>query len=163
MTLPSPNPCYAPKLSKAGLWHGPTSADLRSAHGLWAPEGWDTRADHPSCPGHRIGTDRKCLNGCPPIPGGHACTPRAAPPGLGDPCSGRSQIMVFLVAQPGRPFVIFFCHQASKFVSRCWAHCWALSRRASSVGCSSSDSLKDVSSLELGRCIFCCISGVFSS
>ena len=73
--------------------------------------------------------------------------------------------MVSLVTQPGRPFAIFLCHQASKFVSRCQARCQALSHRASSVGCSSSeddssDSLEDVSSLGLGWHHFCRAGGV---
>ena len=75
--------------------------------------------------------------------------------------------MVSLVTQPKRPFVIFLCHQASKFVSKCRAHCPALSRRALLVGCSSLeddslDSLEDASSLGLGWCRFCHVGGVFS-
>ena len=84
MTQLSPNPHYAPKSNKAGLWHGPTSADLGSAHGSLAPEGWGTRVDHPSSPGRRIGTDRKGPNGHPQIPGSLACTPRVTLPGQGD-------------------------------------------------------------------------------
>ena len=45
--------------------------------------------------------------------------------------------MVSLLTQPRMPFAIFLHHQASKLVSKCQAHCWALSWRASSVGCSS--------------------------
>ena len=84
MTRPSPNPRYAPKSSKAGLWRRLTSADLRPAHRSWAPEVWGTQVDHPSSPVCRTGTDHKCPIGCPQILGSHACTPRAAPPDLGD-------------------------------------------------------------------------------
>ena len=67
--------------------------------------------------------------------------------------------MVSLVAQPVVPLTIFIQCQASKFVSSCQAHCWALSWRASSVGCSSSEddlleSFEGVSSLGLGWCCF---------
>ena len=149
-----------PKSSKASLWCGPTTADLGSAHGSWAPEVWGTWVDHPLSPGCRTGTDHKCLIGCPQILGSHACTPRAAPLGLGDSVAPSHalegcRIMVSLVTQPGRPFAIFLHCQASKFVSKCWTYCWALSWRALSVGCSSleddfSDSLEGVSSLGLG-------------
>ena len=78
------------------------------------------------------------------------------------------QINMSLVAQPAMPLAIFLHHQASKFVSSCRARCWALSWRASLVGCSSSeddllDSLEGVSSLGLGWHHFCQVDWIFSS
>ena len=76
--------------------------------------------------------------------------------------------MVSLVARPATPLAIFLHHQASKFLSSCQAHCWALSWRASSVSCSSSeddslDSLEGVSSLGLGWHCFRWVDWIFSS
>ena len=64
------------------------------------------------------------------------------------------------------PLAIFLHHQASKFVSSCHAHCWALLWRASSVGCSSSeddslDSLEGMFSLRLGWHHFCWVDWIF--
>ena len=75
MTRLSQNLHYAPKSSKAGLWHGLTSAGLRSACGSWAIEGQGTLVDHPSSPGCRISTDHKCPIRRPQILGSHTCTP----------------------------------------------------------------------------------------
>ena len=60
--------------------------------------------------------------------------------------------MVSLVAQPATPVAIFLCCQALKLVSSHRAHCRTLSRRASSVGCSSSedDSLDSLEGILLG-------------
>ena len=76
--------------------------------------------------------------------------------------------MVSLMAQLAMPLAIFMHRQASKFVSSCPAHCWALLWRAWSVGCSSSEddllnSLEGVSSLELGWRCFCWVDWIFSS
>ena len=76
--------------------------------------------------------------------------------------------MVSLVAQPTTPLAIFLCHQASKSVSSCQAHCQALLWRALSVGCSSLEdesfeSLEGVPSLGLGWCHFCWADWIFSS
>ena len=67
--------------------------------------------------------------------------------------------MVSLVAQPATPVAIFLCCQALKLVSSCRTCCQASSRRASSVGCPSSEddslnSLEGMSSLGLDWCRF---------
>ena len=67
--------------------------------------------------------------------------------------------MVSHVVQPPMPLAIFLHYHASKFMSSCRVCCQALSRRASSVGCSSLEddllnSLEGVSSLGLGWCHF---------
>ena len=53
----------APGSCRAGRWHGPTLADLRSACRLLVPKVQGTRVGHLLAPGCRTGTGRRCQTG----------------------------------------------------------------------------------------------------